>query len=77
MILYETHFTKSCTFFYFIYNEPPLLNLPVNHHDVIHFQIHKTLFTWTPRHSNATNIECRFTLIELIDNQSAFKLMRL
>ncbi len=61
---------KSCTFFYFIYNEPPLLNLPFNH-DVIHFQDPQNIiFTWTPRHSNATNIEYEFTLIELIDNQA-------
>lgn len=61
---------KSCTFFYFIYNEPPLLNLPVNH-DVIHFQDPQNIiFTWTPRHINATNIEYEFTLIELLDNQA-------
>ena len=61
---------KSCTFFYFIYNEPPLLNLPLNH-DVIHFQDPQNIiFTWSPRHSNATNIEYEFTLIELLDNQA-------
>lgn len=61
---------KSCTFFYFIYNDPPFLNLPFNH-EVIHFQDPQNIiFTWTPRHINATNIEYEFVLIELLDNQA-------
>lgn len=61
---------KSCTFFYFLYNEPPLLNLPVNH-DVLFFQEPQNIiFTWTPRHINATNIEYEFELVELLDNQA-------
>ncbi len=59
---------KSCTFYYFLYNEPPLLNLP-NNHEVQFFQNPQNLvFTWTPRHINATNIEYQFALVELIDS---------
>jgi hypothetical protein len=61
---------KSCTFYYFLYNEPPLLNLPVNH-EVQFFQDPQNLiFTWTPRHINATNIEYQFTLVELVDTNA-------
>jgi Fibronectin type III domain len=61
---------KSCTFYYFLYNEPPLLNLPINH-DVQFFQDPQNLiFTWTPRHINATNIEYEFTLVELVDTNA-------
>jgi hypothetical protein len=61
---------KSCTFFYFLYNEPPLLNVPANH-DVLFFQEPQNIiFTWTPRHINATNIEYEFELVELLDNQA-------
>ena len=56
---------KTCTPFYFLYNEPPFLNIPVNN-GVVQFQDPTNiLFTWTPRHINATNIEYKFRLIEV------------
>lgn len=60
---------KSCTFYYFVYNEPPLLNSPSNH-ELVRFQEPQNLiFTWTPRHLNAVNIEYEFELVELLDQQ--------
>ncbi|MET3047601.1 hypothetical protein, partial [Flavobacterium covae] len=60
---------KSCTFYYFVYNEPPLLNSPSNH-ELVGFQDPQNLiFTWTPRHLNAVNIEYEFELVELLDHQ--------
>ncbi|MFS1520866.1 fibronectin type III domain-containing protein [Flavobacterium covae] len=60
---------KSCTFYYFVYNEPPLLNSPSNH-ELVGFQDPQNLiFTWTPRHLNAVNIEYEFELVELLDQQ--------
>ncbi|AMA48123.1 fibronectin type III domain-containing protein [Flavobacterium covae] len=60
---------KSCTFYYFVYNEPPLLNSPSNH-ELVGFQEPQNLiFTWTPRHLNAVNIEYEFELVELLDQQ--------
>lgn len=61
---------KSCTFYYFLYNEPPLLNLPQNHSVVFFQDPQNIIFTWTPRHINATNIEYLFELVELLDDQA-------
>lgn len=61
---------KSCTFYYFLYNQPPLLNLPQNHSVVFYQDPQNIIFTWTPRHINATNIEYLFELVELLDNQA-------
>ncbi|RVU91782.1 hypothetical protein EH230_02040 [Flavobacterium columnare] len=60
---------KSCTFYYFVYNEPPLLNTPTQHQVVTFQEPQNLFFTWTPRHINAVNIEYEFELVEILDQQ--------
>jgi hypothetical protein len=59
---------KSCAMAYFIVNDPPFLNLPSNHENIPSQDPQNIIFTWTPRHLNATNIEYEYTLVELQDN---------
>lgn len=61
---------KSCATAYFIVNDPPFLNLPINHENIAFLDPQNIFFSWTPRHINATNIEYEFTLVELQDNQA-------
>lgn len=61
---------KSCAMAYFIVNDPPFLNLPSNHENIPSQDPQNIVFTWTPRHLNATNIEYEYTLVDLQDNQA-------
>ncbi|MDY0779351.1 fibronectin type III domain-containing protein [Tenacibaculum sp. IB213877] len=60
---------KSCTTVYLLQNDPPILNLPFRDNIVNATNPQNILFTWTPRHSNATNVQYEFTLKELWDTQ--------
>lgn len=60
---------KGVTTVWIIHNDPPLLNLPVNHAGVTVQQPTNILFTWTPRHTGSPNAafstEYIFRLVEL------------
>ncbi len=59
--------TKSCTSVYLIQNDPPFLNLPNRDDALTATNPQNIIFTWTPRHLNATNVQYQFTLKELWD----------
>ncbi|WGH76033.1 DNA/RNA non-specific endonuclease [Tenacibaculum tangerinum] len=61
---------KSCTTAYLLQNDPPILNLPFRDNIVNATNPQNILFTWTPRHSNANNVQYEFTLKELWDIQN-------
>ncbi|MDG2431390.1 hypothetical protein [Flavobacterium sp.] len=67
---------KSCFPVYLILNDPPLLNLPSRGDLVSAQNPQNVLFSWTPRHLNATGVQYEFTLKELwdttLDPQAAF-----
>ncbi|SEB52361.1 Fibronectin type III domain-containing protein [Tenacibaculum sp. MAR_2009_124] len=58
---------KSCTTVYLIQNDPPILNLPFRDNIVTATNPQNVLFTWTPRHTNAPNVQYEFILKELWD----------
>jgi hypothetical protein len=67
---------KSCFPVYLILNDPPFLNVP-NRGDLVSAQNpQNSIFNWTPRHLNATNVQYEFTIKELWDTgmnpQAAF-----
>ncbi|RSC93666.1 fibronectin type III domain-containing protein [Tenacibaculum singaporense] len=62
--------SKSCTTVYLLQNDPPILNLPFKDNIVNATNPQNVLFTWTPRHSNASNVQYEFTLKELWDVQN-------
>ncbi|MDP2542095.1 hypothetical protein CSC81_12795 [Tenacibaculum discolor] len=62
--------SKSCTTVYLLQNDPPILNLPFKDNIVNATNPQNILFTWTPRHSNVSNIQYEFTLKELWDVQN-------
>ncbi|MEY8862121.1 fibronectin type III domain-containing protein [Tenacibaculum singaporense] len=61
---------KSCTTVYLLQNDPPILNLPFKDNIVNATNPQNVLFTWTPRHSNTSNVQYEFTLKELWDVQN-------
>lgn len=61
---------KSCTTVYLLQNDPPILNLPFKDNIVNATNPQNILFTWTPRHSNVSNVQYEFTLKELWDVQN-------
>lgn len=62
--------SKSCTTVYLLQNDPPILNLPFKNNIVNTTNPQNVLFTWTPRHSNVSNVQYEFTLKELWDLQN-------
>ncbi len=62
--------TKSCTTVYLLQNDPPILNTPFKNDIVNANNPQNLLFTWTPRHSNVSNVQYEFTLKELWDAQN-------
>ncbi|MGG8495166.1 hypothetical protein ACQY1Q_02010 [Tenacibaculum sp. TC6] len=62
--------SKSCTTIYLLQNDPPILNLPFRDNIVAATNPQNIVFTWTPRHTNATNVQYEFTLKELWDIQN-------
>lgn len=62
--------TKSCTTVFLIQNDPPILNLPFRDNVVDATDPQNILFTWTPRHTNATNVQYEFTLKEIWDTRN-------
>nr|BFF41237.1 hypothetical protein BACY1_30420 [Tenacibaculum mesophilum] len=62
--------SKSCTTVYLLQNDPPILNLPFKDNIVNATNPQNVLFTWTPRHSNASNVQYEFILKELWDVQN-------
>lgn len=62
--------SKSCTTVYLLQNDPPILNLPFKGNIVNATNPQNILFTWTPRHSNVSNVQYEFTLKELWDVQN-------
>ncbi|NVK10356.1 MAG: fibronectin type III domain-containing protein [Tenacibaculum sp.] len=62
--------SKSCTTVYLLQNDPPILNLPFKDNIVNATNPQNILFTWTPRHSNVSNVQYEFTLKELWDVQN-------
>lgn len=62
--------SKSCTTVYLLQNDPPILNLPFKDNIVNATNPQNVLFTWTPRHSNASNVQYEFALKELWDVQN-------
>jgi hypothetical protein len=61
---------KNCTTAYLLQNDPPILNLPFNDNIVNATNPQNVLFTWTPRHSNVSNVQYEYTLKELWDTQN-------
>ncbi|WP_028888923.1 EndoU domain-containing protein [Tenacibaculum ovolyticum] len=61
---------KSCTTAYLLQNDPPILNLPFKNNIVTATNPQNILFTWTPRHTNANNVQYEYTLKELWDVQN-------
>lgn len=61
---------KNCTTAYLLQNDPPILNLPFKDNIVAAGNPQNILFTWTPRHSNASNVQYEYTLKELWDTQN-------
>ncbi|WP_343617805.1 fibronectin type III domain-containing protein [Flavobacterium sp.] len=58
---------KSCASLYLILNDPPLLNTPQKGEQIAASDFPNIMFTWTPRHRNATNVSYKFELKQLID----------
>lgn len=58
---------KSCTTIYLQQNNPPILNVPFKDDVVTFANPQNVLFTWTPRHTNAPNVQYEFTIKELWD----------
>ena len=61
---------NGCTTIYLIQNDPPILNLPFRDNVVTAMNPQNVIFTWTPRHTNAPNVQYEFTLKELWDIQN-------
>lgn len=62
--------SKSCTTAFLIQNDPPVLNLPTKNNIVNATNPQNILFTWSPRHTNISNIQYEFTLKEIWDQQN-------
>ena len=58
---------KSCTSAFLVLNDPPILNVPGKNELVLAQLPQNVVFTWTPRHLNATNVEYEFILKEIWD----------
>ncbi len=67
---------RGCATAYIVLNDPPFLNLPTRGESIAFKEPQNIIFTWTPRHINATNVQYEFTLAEIwdtnIDPQAAF-----
>ncbi|WP_299104234.1 fibronectin type III domain-containing protein [uncultured Tenacibaculum sp.] len=61
---------KNCTTVFLLQNDPPILNLPFRDNIVTASNPQNILFTWTPRHSNVSNVQYEFTLKEIWDVQN-------
>ena len=62
--------SKSCTTAFLVQNDPPILNLPTRNNVVNAINPQNVLFTWSPRHTNISNIQYEFTLKEIWDQQN-------
>ena len=58
---------SQCTTIYLMLNDPPQLNLPTDNERVAVGNFPNIIFSWTPRHLNATNVTYEFELRELLD----------
>lgn len=65
---------SSCATIYLMLNDPPQLNLPSDNEQIPSTDFPNIVFSWTPRHINATNVSYEFELKELLnpDLQPAF-----
>jgi tetratricopeptide (TPR) repeat protein len=67
---------KFCSFGYFEYSDPPLLNSPVCGDVIQENMIQNLLFNWIPQHQSSLNppmgVEYEFKLVELLPDQNAF-----
>ncbi len=67
---------QRCATAYIVLNDPPFLNLPLKGENIEIRDPQNIIFTWTPRHINATNVAYEFTLAEIwdtrVDPQAAF-----
>ncbi|WP_083629193.1 fibronectin type III domain-containing protein [Tenacibaculum agarivorans] len=61
---------RGCTTIFILKSDPPFLNLPFRDNIVNATNPQNVLFTWTPRHSNLSDVQYEFTLKELWDNQN-------
>lgn len=58
---------SQCATIYLMLNDPPQLNLPTDNERVAVGNFPNIIFSWTPRHLNATNVTYEFELCELLD----------
>ena len=52
--------------YWFVVNDPPIINLPLNGSKIMVTNPQNVVFQWTPRHKQATFMEYEFTLTEII-----------
>ncbi|MEN1785525.1 MAG: fibronectin type III domain-containing protein, partial [Bacteroidota bacterium] len=68
--------SRSCTTVFIFQNEPPFLVLPTNYASLPETNPPNIVFQWTPRHTNVSNVEYQFSLVEIwdpyVDPQQAF-----
>lgn len=58
---------NSCATIYLMLNDPPQLNLPSNNEQIPSSDFPNIIFSWTPRHMNATNVSYDYELKEILD----------
>lgn len=58
---------NSCATVYLMLNDPPQLNLPSNNEQIPSTDFPNIVFSWTPRHLNATNVSYEFELKEILN----------
>ena len=67
---------KFCSFGYFEYSDPPILNAPVCGDVIQENMIQNLLFNWIPQHQSSLNppmgVEYEFRLVELLPDQNAY-----
>ena len=60
---------RSCAISVVFQNEPPFLVMPRNKTNVDEINPQYTVFQWTPRSINVSNVEYELSLVEIWDNQ--------
>lgn len=60
----------TCRQVQIILYEPPILNLPQNHSNIVFSEPQNIVFNWTPRHIGAFNTEYELSLVEIWDNSA-------
>ncbi|RRJ86917.1 fibronectin type III domain-containing protein [Paenimyroides tangerinum] len=58
---------NSCATIYLMLNDPPQLNVPSNNEQIASSDFPNIIFSWTPRHMNATNVSYEFELKEILN----------